>query len=56
MPVKTGGSSVKDIDNPTSINLAERAIQSLNSEKGKNGKDGISYLISLKKLEDTFIE
>lgn len=40
-------SNIKDL-NPT--RLAELAIESAKAEAGKNGKDGISYLISLKGL------
>jgi len=38
-----------NIPSPTPIELAKLAIQSAKKGAGKNGKDGISYLISLKR-------
>ena len=38
-----------NIENPSPTRLAELAIESANNKAGKDGKDGISYLISLKR-------
>ncbi len=38
-----------NIESPTPKLLAELAVNSAKTKSGKNGKDGISYLISLKR-------
>lgn len=42
-----------NIDTPTAEKLAELAIESAKAKAGKDGKDGINYLISLKRQNIT---
>lgn len=38
-----------NIENPTAEKLSDLAIESAKEEAGKQGKDGIGYLVSVKK-------